>query len=412
MNTLALLGGTPTIETPFPQWPIFGKSEQEAILPILNSGQWDKDNPIVKNIEQEFAHFQGCKYGLVVTNGTHSLEIILRGLGIGYGDEVIVPDYTFVATASAVIMVGAKPILVDVCSQTMTLDPAEFEKAISPKTKAVMVVHLGGIIGHIDDILRIAKKYEISVIEDAAHAHGSTIKGKLAGSLGIAGSFSFQTSKTLTSGEGGAIVTNNKKLFEKCWTLVNCGRKLEKSSGKYYEAGSNCRMTAFQAAILSSQLKRFKTQIPQRLYNIKILDDALSQIEGITPQYRPIENNAPGYLYIFYYDTKAFNNLHRRLFVEALKAEGIPSSISAFPPLHQTGIFKKQELKFPNTEQIASKTVWIPHPVLLGNQQQIEGIIKAIQKIQDHSKKLNSMTNTLVLGKAAIQKKIESKFWE
>ena len=283
------------------------------------------------------------------------------------------------------------------------------------RTKAIIYVHLAGVAGSIDSILKIAQDSQLFVVEDCAHAHGAESRGRRVGSLGIAGAFSFQGSKTVTSGEGGAIVTNDEMLYQKCWSLRNCGRLQGRPKYQHYELGSNYRITPFQAAILQVQLQRLAEQIKRRLENAQVLDQGLSQIEGITPQYRNPQDSAPGYLYIFYYQPEAFNNLSRSNFVKALQAEGIPCTEAAYPAIHHTCLFRKRlgrvnsqqtkhtqntvagrpltqyaKLSLPNSERVAKETVWLPHQALLGNQAQIQAITVAIRKIQAYSSQLNS----------------------
>ncbi|WP_299489559.1 DegT/DnrJ/EryC1/StrS family aminotransferase [Acaryochloris sp. IP29b_bin.137] len=426
MAKLALFGGTPVLQSTFPSWPVFDQREVESVVNVVNSGDWWMTNPAIADFESAFAKFQGSKYALSLTNGTHTLETILRALGIGPGDEVIVPAYTFIATASSVLMAGATPVLADVCIDTMTLDPERFSEAITSRTRAVITVHLGGVVGPVDDILRIAKAKKIFVVEDCAHAHGCASRGRQTGSLGIAGSFSFQSSKTMTSGEGGAIVTRDKSLFEKCWSLYNCGRKYKANFNEYQVLGSNYRMTPFQAAILAIQLQRMEEQSPVRLQSIQCLEEGLKDIEGITPQYRDPLDSAPGYLYSFYYDSKAFNGLSRSLFLKALSAEGIPCNAANYPAIHQTPLFRNRifgaggkaiksdstgqtlpdyaSMSLPNAENIQETVVSLPHQVMLGELEQVQKAVEAIHKIQTHARKTVAPSLTWVTG--VVRKKI------
>ncbi|MGA7932843.1 MAG: DegT/DnrJ/EryC1/StrS family aminotransferase [Kovacikia sp.] len=431
MSQLALLGGHPVIETSFPHWPIFDQSEIEAVQSVVHSGHWGGTNPVIVTLESAFATFQGTRHALAVTNGSQTMEIILRALGIGPGDEVIVPAYTFIATATAVLMTGATPIIVDINADTITLDPEAFRAAITPRTKAVMPVHIAGVTGLIDQILTIAREHHIAVIEDCAHAHGAESNGRRTGSLGIAGSFSFQGGKVVTAGEGGMIVTNDTPLYEKCWSLREEGRSYSSSTPDIRQVGSNYRLTAFQAAIAQVQLQRFTTQIPQRLNSIEILDKGLSQIPGITPQYRAPKDKAPGYLYLFYYDSEAFNGLPPHLFMKALQAEGVPCGRSGYPPMHKTPLFQNRafgagggcltqdrkgdylpdyaSLSLPNVERVAREVVCLPHTTLLGTPDQIQGIVEAIHKIQKQSYTLIRPVNTLVLQTVIFGQKLSSK---
>src|SRR5436190_2466974 len=191
MSQLALHGGTPIRTAPFPQWPVFDANEEQALLRALRSRKWGKlDGEEVQQFEKSFAAYCGCKHGIAVVNGTVSLRVALLASGINAGDEVIVPPYTFLATASAVIEANATPIFVDIDRETFNISPAAIEKAITPRTRAIIPVHLGGLVCDMDAIMAIAKKHNLVVIEDAAHAHGSEYKGRRAGSLGHMGSFS------------------------------------------------------------------------------------------------------------------------------------------------------------------------------------------------------------------------------
>jgi len=228
MSRLAIFGGTPQRTKPFPSWPAFDENEEQALLEVLRSGKWwrysygeavelkelevDQPRSKVAEFQEAFARFQGARYGIACANGTAAIEVALKGLGVGPGDEVIVPAYTFIATASAVLMVNAVPIFVDIDSETFNIDPGRVEEAISARTKAIIPVHFAGQAADMDSLLNIAKRRNLLVVEDAAHAHGATWKGKGLGSIGHAGTFSFQASKNMTAGEGGLITTNDRDL--------------------------------------------------------------------------------------------------------------------------------------------------------------------------------------------------------
>jgi dTDP-4-amino-4,6-dideoxygalactose transaminase len=434
MSKLALLGGHPTLTQPFPKWPIFDQEEVTAATTIVESGIWDSHHPITAELEAQFASFQGTRYALAVTNGSQTMEIILRALGVGAGDEVIVPAYTFIATAMAVLMVGAIPIIVDVHPSTMTLDPAAVQAAINDRTKAIMPVHIAGVTGSMAEILQLAKQYNLFVIEDCAHAHGATHRSQGAGGLGIAGSFSFQGGKVITAGEGGMITTNNKALYEACWSLREGGISYPSPQSDLpcsLQIGSNYHMTAIQSAIVLVQMQRFSKQKQHRLSNADRLDQNLRQISGITPQYRHSQDEAPGYLYLFYYDATEFNGLSRQLFVKALQAEGIPAGLSGYPPLYRTNLFRDRRfapgggeqchdlngnpfpdydtLYLPAVEQIDREVICLPHSILLGTTDQVNAIAEAIQKIQLCAYKGLPATNKIVFSVAALGKKISTK---
>jgi dTDP-4-amino-4,6-dideoxygalactose transaminase len=436
MSKLALFGGTPTLTQPFPKWPQFDQEEVIAATTIVKSGIWDSSHPITSELEAQFASFQGTRYALAVTNGSQTMEIILRALGVGIGDEVIVPAYTFIATAMAVLMVGAIPIIVDVQHETMTLDPIAVRKAITDRTKAIMPVHIAGVTGAIAEILQLAQQYNLFVIEDCAHAHGATYRSQGAGGLGIAGSFSFQGGKVITAGEGGMITTNDKALYEACWSLREGGIPYPSASAQsngtdLLRIGSNYNMTAIQSAITLVQMRRFSEQKRQRLENADRLDQHLRKISGIIPQYRHFQDEAPGYLYLFYYEAKEFNGLSRQLFVKALQAEGVPAGLSGYPPLYRTNLFRdrtfaaggKQQhydlsgnpcpdyaaLSLPVVEQIDREVICLPHSTLIGTTDQIDAIAEAIQKIQTCADQGLPVTNKIVFSIASVGKKISNK---
>ncbi|MGA7932842.1 MAG: DegT/DnrJ/EryC1/StrS family aminotransferase [Kovacikia sp.] len=410
MIHLALLGGQPTVTTPFPTWPVFDQPEVEAVSKVVESGQWwmgKNGHPAVKDLEAAFAKFQSSQSALAVTNGVHALEIILRSLGIGPGDEVIVPAYAPGTTAMTILQVGATPILAEVKLDTMTLAPESLRRMLSPRTRAVIPVHLNGVTGEIDQILSIAQAHRIFVVEDCTHAHGAESRGRRVGSLGIAGAFDFQDCRMIAAGEGGMIVTRDHKLYEKCWSQHNCGRRFGKSPTGYYAVGTNYRMAPFQAAIARLQLERFKLQLPQRLKNMGLLDQGLSQIPGIIPQRRNLQDQAPAYLYLFRYDAATFNGLARDRLIAALQAEGVPCQIPEYNALHQLSLFQQGRLEaeapansgnlpstallesaaltFPHAELLAKTTIALPHSVMLGDAYQIQEIVEAVAKIQKYA---------------------------
>lgn len=214
MAELAINGGAPVRTAPFPQWPQGGEAEMEQLEKVLKAQQWGTLGDQALTFAKKFAAYIGVEHGICVNNGTISLELILRGLNIGYGDEVIVPAYTFISTGSAVAIAGATPVFADIESCTYNIDPASIEANITSKTRAIIAVHIGGRPCNMDKIMEIAKKHGLYVIEDCAQAHGSQWRDRKVGSIGHAASFSFQQSKNLTSGEGGAILTDDFELFK------------------------------------------------------------------------------------------------------------------------------------------------------------------------------------------------------
>lgn len=407
MSELALLGGTKTKTKPFPKWPHFDDLERKAVLDVLESAVWWR-TPGTRTLqfEQDFSKFHGAKHGIAITNGTHALEVVMAALGIGPGDEVIVPDSTFVATASSVLFAGALPVLVDIDEATQCIDPDLVEKAITPRTKAIAAVHMGGHPADLDRLTEIAKRHSVHLVEDCAHAHASQWRGKCVGNYGIAGTFSFQQSKLMTAGEGGIIVTNDDEFERKARSAHDCGRLPGEWFYAHFNYGSNYRLSEWQGAILSAQLTRLDEQTARRHHNGQILDQLLAEIPGITPQKLDPRCTRNGhYAYIFYYDAAQFGGAPTKRFIEAMNAEGIPNQ-AAYPPVHNLAMFQNGEYRkklcpdhareehaflknaFPVTERAAWQCYWVPQYALLGDEQDMHEIAAAIRKIQKNAAEL------------------------
>lgn len=407
MPELALLGGQKAKTKPFPQWPIYDQREREALLGVLESRVWWRTpGTRTKAFEEEFAAFHDTPFGVAVTNGTHALEVVLAALGVAPGDEVIVPDYTFVATASAVLFAGAMPVMVDVRPDTYCIDPELVEAAITPRTKAVIAVHMGGHPADLDRLVELTSQRGLALVEDCAHAHGSAWRGRRVGSYGVAGTFSFQESKLMTAGEGGMIVVTDADLERRIRSVHDCGRLPGEWFYSHFAYGSNYRLSEWQGAVLSAQLARLDEQTARRHQNARLLDKLLGEIEGVTPQSLDPRCTRNGhYAYIFHYDAAAFAGVPTRRFIEAMLAEGIPNQ-AAYPPVHaldmfQNGAYKSRlcadqasqqhaflHAEFPVTERAAWETYWIPQYALLGDEVDMQEIAAAIRKIQRHADEL------------------------
>jgi 3-amino-5-hydroxybenzoate synthase len=402
MSTLAIQGGSPTKQKPFPRWPAYDEQEIAALTSVIESRNWwRKPGEQVAKLEEEFAAYQHARYAIAVTNGTHAIEIALAAAGIGFGDEVIIPAHTFISTASAVLYNNAIPILVDSLPDTYCIDPSAIAAAITPRTKAILPVHMAGHMADMDTILEIAHHHNLVVMEDAAHTPGAEWRGKPAGTLQLAGTYSFQAAKLMTAGEGGMIVTNDEDFRDRCFLLANCGRLITDRSYEHTMLGSNYRMSELHAAVLRKQLIRLDAHIMLRHQNAVALDQMMRQIKGITPQAQDQRvTRHPHYMYMFRYEAAAFGGLSRNDFVDTLIAEGVPA-FKAYRALHETPVFRQlcfgprwhnSGLKLPDyatlflpvSEMIGSEVVWLPHPVLLGDQEDLEQVVKAICKIQKH----------------------------
>lgn len=397
---LARDGGTPVRTAPFPAWPVWDGVDEKAVLEALRSGVWGRNaGSQVVAFEEEFAAFQGTKYCIAVVNGTCALELGLRVLDVEFGDEVICPSYTFVATPAAPLFLGAIPVFADIDPDTFELDPASVEAAITPRTKAIIPVHIAGQSPDMDGILAVAQKHNLRVLEDAAQAHGASWRGQGVGGVGDLGSFSFQSSKNLNCGEGGAICTNDQELAELTWSVMNVGRLREGAWYQHERLGWNYRLSEFHGALLRAQLTRVPEQMELREANARYLDTHLAQIPGITPQHRPPEVTGHAHhLYMLRYDKAAFGGNNRAAFIKALSAEGIPCSPGYDWPCHEQNAVKNSvrdilqklgrtddplDRPLPNTDRIAHEEgVWLPQSVLLADEEDMQQIVDAVAKLQ------------------------------
>jgi L-glutamine:2-deoxy-scyllo-inosose/3-amino-2,3-dideoxy-scyllo-inosose aminotransferase len=424
MKTLAILGGNPVRDTkvnPWPKWPVWDKNEEIALIETLNSGVWSYNGPKEVEFDRLFAEFTGVKYAISAANGTVTLQMALEACGIGVGDEVILPGLTWQATAATILDVNATPVLVDVCEDTWCIDPEEIEKAITPRTRAIIPVHLYGSFCDMDEILRIARKHNLYVLEDCAHKHGGEWNGKKAGSIGDIGSFSFQLSKHLTAGEGGIVTTSSFQLAERLDALRNCGRRpigmdenIDKGAGQYSDQGNfiqsgNFRITEFQAAILIEGLKRMPEQNRVRDENGIYLNSLLATIPGVKPMRRDKRETKEAYFnFAFRYNKDEFKGLPVKEFRAALTAEiGIevaPSYIplnkcSLYVPLTKPARHKLNNqywhdidparFDLPVCDRIHfEESVCIHHKILMGTRVDMDMIASAIKKVYDNAEKL------------------------
>jgi len=404
MATLAFKGGTPVRNKPFHTWPIVGDEERKLLLEVFDSGNWSFGGPKENEFATKFAEFTGAKHAFCVSNGSVSLEIAMRALGIGPGDEVIVPALTWHATAWCVVQVGATVVFADVRESDWCLDPADVRKKITPRTKAIIPVHLYNQIAQMDEILAIAKEHKLAVVEDCAHTHGSQWEGRGVGTLGSIGSFSFQQSKGMTGGEGGMLVTNDEELANKIYGFKNCGRPGR--DGKF-SFGSNNRITEFQAAVLLPQLARLGTQLKTKNENAQILHEKLSKIPGVftcPPKSKVTRQGMYGFAVRF--DADAFGGLPQEIMINAIKAEGIPiQSPYAIVPHSQMWKPGTKVLKFapganpdeqlglnakcPVAESISIKQGLVMlHHMFLGTSADMDDIVAAFAKVQQNAGEL------------------------
>ena len=411
MGELAINGGTPVRTELFPQWPEFGDQEAKALLLVLQGRNWGgypSPNTYAKEFNRLFAAFQGARYGVGVSNGTVALEVALKAGGLRPGDEVIVPAYTWVGTAAAVLFSQGIPVFVDSDPENYCLDPKALEAAITARTRAVIPVHLGMEMADLDAILAIARQHDLLVVEDCAHAHGAEWKQRGAGSWGEFGAFSMQTSKLLTAGEGGMVITSSEEHEERCQSLINCGRPTASDNYQYRTIGHNYRMTEFQTALLIAQLARLEEQTERRWKNARLLARKLEGIPGIRPLSWDSRITRPAiYHYLLRYNPEGFGGIHRDLFLNALRAEGIPAEGPFYEPLYRAPLwqFKREDFAActdskidydafhcPVAENAAyNESIWLHHSLLLGDAGDLSDIAEAFGKIQAHSEELTGI---------------------
>jgi dTDP-4-amino-4,6-dideoxygalactose transaminase len=385
---LAVLGGAATLKREPPAWPLFDESDRQALLDVLQSRTWGGYHESVGELERSFAKYHGSKYGIATANGTVSLEIALMACGIRPGDEVIVPPITFVASATAIARVGAVPVFVDVDPLTINLNSEACEEAINERTRAIVLVHFAGCPANLDRFRELCEQHNLFLIEDCAHAHGASWKGRRVGGFGQFGSFSFQGSKNMTAGEGGILVTNDAELAEKARSISNQGRR---SGGAWYEhvrLGTNARLTGFQAAILLRQLERLPEQVATRMKRASRLREGLKEIGGLTPTPDPLDERvtAHGYhLFSMRLDEGAFNNASHSRIIEALQAEGLPIT-SGYPhPIYRNALFEQHPHivhPCPEAEAYCKSVVWLPQNAMLADEEWIDDALAAIRKVR------------------------------
>jgi dTDP-4-amino-4,6-dideoxygalactose transaminase len=407
----ALLGGRPVRTEAFPSWPIADAREEQALLGVLRSGKWGRGvGEQVKQFERAYAELTGARHCLATANGSTALLTSLYALDVGAGDEVIVPPYTFVATVNAVLQRGALPIFVDTDIETFQIDARRIESAITERTRVIVPVHLGGSAADLDTILALAQRRRLPVLEDACQAHLGEWKGRKVGTLGKAGCFSFQASKNLNSGEGGAIVTDDPAFVEICYTFHNNSRTRATSGDtfSYRGTGGNFRLTEFQAGILQAQMTRLDAQSRTRETNAAYLSGLLKEIPGLTParMYAGCTRNAY-HLYMFRYDAAQFASLPRSRFLDALKAEGIPAA-AGYAPLNKEAFLEdtltsrgfrriygerafaewRERNQCPQNDRLCSEAVWLGQTMLLGTRADMDQIAEAARKVSAHAARL------------------------
>lgn len=408
MSHLAIRGGNPVRQEPFPVWPVWGEEEIEYLTRVIKSGKWGSINgKVTGEFESKFAAYQHAKHGICVNSGTTALRIACTAADIDVGDEVLVPAYTFIASASAIVEAGAVPIFVDIDPDTYNIDVAKAEQVITPKTKAIMPVHFAGRPADMDAVTALAKKFNLVIIEDAAQAWGAEWKGIRVGAIGAAGIFSFQSSKNINAGEGGIITTNDDLVAKMARSHSNCGRSADGLWYEHFYFGSNSRMTEFQSAVLLAQFERYDELKVVRQENLAYLNQQLAEIEGIqTLAHDERVTSHAAHLFILRYKKEHFSGKSKNAFIDAMRKEGIPTSPGYSLPLYKQPVFIKksfgprgrqvnipvdyQSVFCPETEKACyEEAIWFTQNVLLGTREEMDSIIEAIAKIKEFADEMD-----------------------
>ena len=406
----AVLGGKPVRTGGYQSWPKVDAADEKSVLEVVRSGRWYRGRS-VNEFERTFAKLNQAKYCVATASGTSALYTSLGALAVGPGDEVIVPPYTFMATVTVALLNYAMPVFVDSDRETFVMDPGKLEAAITGRTAAIIPVHIGGTAADVDSILAIANRRNVPVIEDACQAHLGRWRNRNLGAWGTTGCFSFQVSKNLPSGEGGAILTNDETMANKCFAFHTCCRRRPGANSNFtYEAGrnTNARMTEFQGALLLSQMAGLEQRAKTRSQNADYLSSMLREIPGIIParMYEGCTRNAY-HIYMFRYQPEEFSGLSRDNFLRAMRAEGIPCS-GGYSPLNKAGFIRDalnsrpyirvygkaavekwaQRNQCPQNDKLCGEAVWFMQNMLLGPRSDMDEIVEAIGKIRAHASAL------------------------
>ncbi|MEN8230287.1 MAG: DegT/DnrJ/EryC1/StrS family aminotransferase [Bacteroidota bacterium] len=413
-GTSAILGGGKIRTKGWPGWPIWDTAaDEEEVIKVLRSGVWSRKE-VVTEFENRWAETIGAKRALAVVNGTNALIASLVQLGIGGGDEVIVPPYTFIATVISVLQAGAMPVFVDTDPETFQIDAEKIEARITPRTKAILPVHILGLPADMKKIMAIAKKHDLLVVEDACQGWLAEIDHKKVGTFGNAGCFSFQNSKNIPMGEGGAIVSDDDEFMDRCYSYHNYGNPYGASVGEVGSgtimAGTKLRLTEYQAAIGLAQLKRLEEQTETRNVNADYLKSQIKDMPGILPyKFNPGVTRAAFHLFPFRYKKEDFKGLTREEFLKALTAEGIPCSggysqlnkMAYLENVLQTKNFKlmyppemldyskyMERNQCPVNDQLCEEAVWFGQNMLLAEKSDMDDIAMAIEKTYKNAEKI------------------------
>jgi dTDP-4-amino-4,6-dideoxygalactose transaminase len=410
MTQLAALGGKPIRTDKYPQWPVYDQRDIDAVTRAVQSGRWGGlpfPGPNTAAFAEKFSEMQGGGFAVPMMNGTITMEVALRAAGIGWGDEVIVPSYTFQATAAAPMAAGAIPVIVDISPDNYCIDPVKVEAAITEKTKAIIVVHIASQMTDMDAIMAIAKRYNLLVIEDSAHAHGATWRGQGAGTIGDFGSFSLQSLKILTTGEGGVLLCKDQHMAERAASIIDCGRPKD-SEGKEFTFGVNYRWSEIHAALGLVALERFPEQMEERESMAGYLEECLSEVKGIRMLKRDLRQTRRSlYRYVINIDTDFFQCNHD-IFCYAMSKEGIPVD-TGYPAMNRYELFQPQlsklpvptvfpeyfdfdKMSLPVTERASQKeAVWMSESIFRSGKEGIDDLVSGLVKLGECQEQLATL---------------------
>jgi perosamine synthetase len=413
-SELAIKGGKPVRKAPWPGWPVWNPEADQPMMELLRSGDWYRgDGHKCDEFEEKYANLIGARRVIATASGSAALITSLQMLGIDAGDEVIVSPFTFIASYNVIFNQHALPVFADTDPETFTINPQRIEERINERTRALLPVHICGLPADMNRILAIGRKHDLPVIEDACQAWLAEYEGKKCGTLGDLGCFSFQNSKHIPSGEGGAISGNNDALMDRCFAYHNCGRPHGSSMAGMRQnpiRGSNRRMTEVQAGLLLSQMERALSDADKRLENALYLDAKLREIPGIVPYKLSDGATRSSYhLYPFRYKAESFDGLPRERFLAALRAEGISCGEGYgqqyFDGLIEEAIssrgykrlFSEQRLNsyreelhdLPDNDLLTREALWFYQNMLLADRSDMDDIVNAIRKIYENRDQLS-----------------------
>jgi len=418
-DTPVVLGGQKIRTKGWPKWPLWiPESDEPQVIEVLRSGVWSRSKLVIE-FEKKWAEINGAKRCLTTVNGTNALITALKCLDVGGGDEVIVTPYTWIATTQSILQTGAIPVFVDVDPDTFQIDPEKIEAKITSRTRALLPVHILGLPANMERIMEIAKKHELVVVEDCCQAWLSEINHKKVGTFGNAGCFSFQNSKNITIGEGGAIISDNEEYMDRCYSFHNFGQPYGTIQGKsgtrnnFLLLGTKVRLSEYQAAMALAQMKRLEAQTTIRNENADYLRVRLKEIPGIIPhKLYPNATRAAYHLFPFRYKKEGFQDLPKAEFIKAVNAEGIPcsqgydSTLNSSPYLKDAFQSKNFKLMYPKklldfdkyveqnkcpvNDQMCEEAIWLGQNMLLGTKSDMDDIVMAIDKVRKNAGKIKS----------------------